>query len=476
MNLPGTPQISGGISKSPLSRKKSSSAARRKPVDTNQAIDNSDEKLSVFEETDFVSFVEKEISFKEELAGNVFQKQLSDHLNRKVGQLFDGIREEIESTNRRLGHAASMYIPNTLSFEQKISSTSFFYLSRINHAITAIAYQSGLIFALHETTRVREAINEGFSSSLSEISGMGILNDEMKADFSKARHTMESGLISNVVKLLIVDLDKSVVQPTIDAAKGLAERYQLADLDFTTLLFEKYTKQAFGKPKHSPSKSIQSAIEGGDASVFNIQPHKGPSVELYLANENKLPSIEHWFECSGNNFTLLSVQKNRHVKLSACLHGDLDQGEIDAIEILLQRFVLLSDVYYVSRVAKAFSIAVSNGYNGEELVAYLLDGHRKLYRKNINIYHDVATSVNRKRADDSFRELPQLEVFVQNLYQLMVFCRELGIQESDQFVIDILDTLTSYDDRQNFEFFRSQFSGRFVTDHLVMGINEAGGF
>ena len=127
-------------------------------------------------------------------------------------------------------------------------------------------------------------------------------------------------------------------------------------------------------------------------------------------------------------------------------------------------------------MAKAFSIAVNHGYSGDELVAYLLDGHRKLYQKNINIYHDVATSLNRTGTDDSFRELSQLEVFVQNLYKLMVFSRELGIQDSDQFVVDIIDTLTRYDDRQNFEFFRSEFSGRFVTEHLVTGINEAGGF
>ena len=473
MNLPGTSQITGRASNLPASKNKSRVATRKKLNETSQAADIIDENLLLVDDSSTYSFIEKESTFKEQLAGNVFQKQLSDHLNRKVGQLFDGIRAEIEKTNRRMALTAPMYDSKQGSFEQKILRTSFFYLSRINHAITTIAYQSDLSYALHEVKRVQEAIDAGFSSSISEISGLGILNNEMGVSFSKAKLGMESGLMGNVSKALIADLEAPLSKNDSQAINELSSTYQLSDSKFIASLLSKYRQEFIGKPAYSESEHIQEAIKTGNISVFNVQPLTGQGIQLYLANENKLPVAEKWFKQSSGRLKQLFVQKNHHVKLIAGVQGELEQIELDALHDLLQKFLNLGNSYFVNRIDRAYSAAIGHGYSGEELAAYVMDEHRKLYRKNIGIYQAVATNLNQRNTEVDLEELVRLEAFIHELCELMCFSEAFGIQGSDRFVIDILDTVISYDDRQNYDFYRSGHTDGPVIEHLVKGIRES---
>jgi len=474
MNLPSVSQSSGNGRNLPFSKTKPQEIKRRKNIGGAQAAENIDELPFIAEEPLELSFILKERSFKEELAGSVFQKQLSDHLSRKVSQLFDGIRLEVERAERRSALTAPIYDAKSLSFEQKISGISFSYLSRINHAITAIANQGDISYALNEAGRAFEAIDEGFSSTLAEIKGLGILNPDMETSFFRAKSTMESGLLVNATKVLAGGTKQTLPSSGVAATNKLLEDYQLRDSVFTSLLLSRYNTDYHEEPTFSRDEKIRTSIESGEIAVINMQAVTGESIAIYLANENSNPLADKWFREADVIVENISVQRHRYVKLLAGFGAHLAESESGAVRQLLNRFVMLGDSYFTNHIGLAYLAAENYGYSSDELAAYLMDRHRKLYRKNIDAYHDVASSLAQASDAGDVGELGQLEAFVQQLYGLMSVAQEFGINDSDEFVSSVLSTVISYDGRQNYDFYRSDFGSRGVVSNLIKGIREAG--
>lgn len=474
MNLPSVSQSAGNGRNLPVSKTKPQETKRRKHIRGSQAAESVDELPSIAEESLELSFIVKERSFKEELAGSVFQKQLSDHLSRKVSQLFDGIRLEVERAERRSALTAPIYDTKSLSFGQKISGIAFSYLSRINHAITTIANHGDVSYALNEADRVFEAIDEGFSSTLAEIQELGILNPDMETSFNQAKSTMESGLLINATKVLSVGAEQTVSSSDAAATNKLIRSYQLRDSVFTSLLLSRYNTDYREEPTLSRDKKIRACIETGEIAVINMQAVTGESIAIYLANENNHPLAEKWFREADVIAEHVSVQRNRYVKLLAGFGTHLEESEFDAVRQLLNRFVRLGDSYFTHHIGLAYLSAENYGYSSDELAAYLMDSHRKLYRKNIDIYHDVASGLAQTSGAGDAGELGQLEAFVQQLYGVMSVAQEFGIKNSDEFVSSVLSTVISYDGRQNYDFYRPDFDSRGAVSNLIKGIRDVG--
>lgn len=475
MNLPSVSPSTGNGRNLPISKTKPQEVKRRKHIRGSQRAENVDELPSIIaEESLELSFVLKERSFKEELAGNVFRKQLSDHLSRKVSQLFDGIRLEVERAERGSAFAAPIYDAKFLSFGQKISGIAFSYLSRINHAITTIANHGGVSDALGEADRVFEAIDEGFSSTLAEIQELGILNPDMETSFNQAKSTMESGLLTNATKVLAGGVEQTESSTDAAAVNKLVGNYKLRDSVFTSLLLSRYSADYREEPSFSRDKTILACIESGEIAVINMQAVTGETIAIYLANENNYPLAEKWFREDDVIAEYVSVRRNRYVKLLAGFEADLGANESDAVRQILNRFVRLGDAYFTHRIGLAYLSAENYGYSSDELAAYLMDSHRKLYRKNIDIYHDVASGLAQTRGAGDVGELGQLEAFVQQLCGLMSVAEEFGIKNSDEFVGSVLLTIISYDERQNYDYYRSDFDNKEAIDNLIAGIRGVG--
>ncbi|MBL4608769.1 MAG: hypothetical protein JKY01_13210 [Pseudomonadales bacterium] len=476
MSLLNTTQISGNGANLPVSRAKTTGSKRRKLVKKSQALENIENLSPILEESVKPSFISKESTFKEQLAGSVFQKQLSEHLSRKVSQLFDGIRDEIDKAERRRAITAPMYDAKSLSFEQTILDVSFSYLSRINHAITAIANQGDFSYALNEASRVFEAIDNGFSSTVVEIKELGIFNSDMASSFSMAKSTMENGLLKNATKVL--EADTAFIKPDAGIrakpSKPTFDSLKLSDSEFKARLLSRYNTNSYQESPFSYDEKIHAGIEAENITIVTMQAVTGESVDIYLANEVNVPLAEKWFYQSEKIVESILIQRNRYVKLLAGFSSHLEGSEIDAVRHLLHRFVQLGDGYFINRIGQSYLAAESYGYSNGELAAYLMDGHRKLYRKNIDVYHHISRDLVKTNNSENVDELDLLEGFVQELNDLMFVSKEFGIKEGDEFVASVLQTIISYDGRGDYNFYRSDIDSAEVIDCLIKGLREVG--
>lgn len=464
MNITGN--VLGGGSQGKLPIAATRAGRRRDAHGALQVIDSLSEVPIVLDSSMEIALLSREPGFREQLAGLVFDKHLVEQFQEKLSHIFDSISRDVDKNNRRMALTAPLYLQSQGSFKQRIHSIAFRYLSRINHEITKSAQRESVNIVLNKACRVYDAIDQSYAVTTRELTTMGIASEDMLNTFSTTQTLMENDVIETAAHVLDDDFTKGAVkdQARIDTVK-IKQHYQLDEHHFFTKVVQYFTKV---RAQQQSSNAFYKTKGLENIAEIQMQALEGAGITLCLLNEFDQPLVENFFaeKCSLNH--VWSVQKHRHVKILAGFRGELTPDETAAVMRLLDKFLVIEDLYFNHRVKHAYSNALDNGYDHQEIIAFVFDPHRKAHKRNMHIYQSIAESDDAEVKYDE--NLHQIDLFTEKLAELMMLSEQFGIKQSDNFVEQMLVSLASFDKRKDYDYYQSPLSDQVVLSKLLAAI------
>jgi len=464
MNVTGN--VVGGRSQGKLPVVATRAGRRRDANGALQAVDSLGEIPIVLDSSMEIALLSREPGFKEQLAGLVFDKHLVEQFQEKLSHIFDSISRDVDKNNRRMALTAPLYSQSQGSFKQKIHSIAFRYLTRINHEITKSAQQESVNIVLNKACRVYDAIDQSYAVTTQELTTLGIANEDMLNTFSSTQTLMENDVIETAAHILDDDFTKDAVKDKtrMDVVK-IKQHYQLDEHRFFTKVVQYFTKE---RAQQQTSNAFYKTKGLKHIAEIQMQPLEGAGITLCLLNEFDQPLVENFFAEKYSLNHVWSVQKHRHVKILAGLRGELTPDETAAVVTLLEKFLVIEDLYFNHRVKYAYSNALDNGYDHQEIIAFAFDPHRKVHKRNMHIYQSIAESDDVEIKYDE--NLHQIDLFTEKLAELMTLSEQFGIKQSDDFVEQMLVSLASFDKRKDYDYYQSPLSDQVVLSKLLGAI------
>ena len=128
---------------------------------------------------------------------------------------------------------------------------------------------------------------------------------------------------------------------------------------------------------------------------FNLTTADGDTVTI---NASRASSVSAYNNTDGNQ-GLSITQGNQQQQFSFAIDGELDDGEIEAINDLMQQVMSLSEQFYNGDTGEAYEAALAMDYDSTEITSYALQLKQTESYEVAAIYDEVAPSTFSPAAD-----------------------------------------------------------------------------
>ncbi len=222
---------------------------------------------------------------------------------------------------------------------------------------------------------------KGFAEAKEKIEALGFLSAEVEEDINKTYDLVVDG---------VEDLRERFVNgndPTTDEDDNGVDQYS----DVQKLTDAAALSASYGQVSYGQVNSFKFEVETADGDVVTIQ---AKSKDMYHA-EYRAGSFNNGYSAGAfEQFSSFSSQSSRfHLQVN----GELDEGELQALDQLLAKVEDLSADFFAGDLDSAMQQALNLGYNTEEIVGYSLNLHQVEVQKVAVAYQEVtpaATSIN----------------------------------------------------------------------------------
>ena len=186
-----------------------------------------------------------------------------------------------------------------------------------------------------------EGFKKGFSQAQEQLQGLGLLSDAVANDINETYERVLGGI-------------ESLREKYLDANKPLDDELANEDTGSVT-------------PQASSSTSLQGFSQYSYAQrntfSFELETTDGDKVVIQASAQEAFVLEQRAYSGQYNN----SSQFNLRVK------GELDEGELSAINDLLAQVNQLSDQFFSGNVEEAFNEALNVGYDSGEIAGFALN-------------------------------------------------------------------------------------------------------
>jgi hypothetical protein len=129
--------------------------------------------------------------------------------------------------------------------------------------------------------------------------------------------------------------------------------------------------------------------------TFNLTTADGDTVTINANRSSSSSAYSH----QGEQSRLDMTQESQQQQFSFAVDGDLDDGEIEAINHLMQQVMSLSEQFYNGDIGEAYQAALDMDYDSTEITSYALQLKQTESYEVAAIYEEIAPSAFSPSAD-----------------------------------------------------------------------------
>jgi len=232
-------------------------------------------------------------------------------------------------------------------------------------------------------SQARSGVERGFGEALEQIEKLGLMTDELSEDIDQSFEKVNAGiddLITNYVVTQSVDSDSD----SEETAPVAANQNQVTEQEEVATQVEAPSVQNRGISAGyssfnalSESAAIQITTQDGDVVSFNL--------------EQIQASFERG-ELSGDRFGFESTQMAGQYasgNYSYSVDGELDEGEIEALNQLMVQIEGMSDQFFSGDFQGAFQSAMELGFDSQEIAGFSVNLSQTSIQQ-VSAYQQVA--------------------------------------------------------------------------------------
>lgn len=138
------------------------------------------------------------------------------------------------------------------------------------------------------------------------------------------------------------------------------------------------------------SISAAERYESAESFSLKLRTQDGDKISIQFASSDSIQSSLGYFnDGEGSDATVFSVDRNQSSNFQFSVKGDLDEGELDAIQNLIQDISLIADDFFDGDVQAAFQQASSFEMDKSELASMNLTLKRSEQYSSVAAYQQV---------------------------------------------------------------------------------------
>lgn len=197
-----------------------------------------------------------------------------------------------------------------------------------------------------------EGFKKGFAEAKEKIEALGMLNPTVEENINETHDLVIAG---------IDDLNARLIDGEKASSENDSSNQNASKLKEPTL------SASFGQVSHAKSNSLHFEVETADGDIVTIS---AKSKDVYAA-EYRAGSFDNGQQ--SGYFEEFSNQSYQSSRFDMNVVGELDDGELAALDSLLAKVEDLSADFFSGDLDSAFNQALNLGYDSEELVGYSLN-------------------------------------------------------------------------------------------------------
>lgn len=248
-------------------------------------------------------------------------------------------------------------------------------------------------------SQAQQGVNQGIDEALSELEELSLLNEELTTGIEKSR---------NLIQEAIIKLQEELLPPAIKESEKGDEVNTLA------------TSVSNVASTYSAQSINERFISNNNSSDLTITTADGDKVTIKFSNLNEKYSLE---SASAEEYERFDASY-KEVNFSYTLEGELDDGEIAAIDDLIKQISALEKEFFHGDINKAYEKAQTLGINDEELTGFTLDLQQTQTVYASKQYQEVSALADQNQVDPG-KEIKQLLAFMESLNKLQEKSQEV---------------------------------------------------
>jgi len=202
----------------------------------------------------------------------------------------------------------------------------------------------------------REGVAKGYAEATDMLDGMGLLSEELETDIAASRSIVDNSLAS------LSNLENYLTQNDPD---DVAESQRLTVTELVSAAMPSAGGSAVSSSSASSSVSNYSSAASSNTFSLEVQTRDGDTVTVYYEQNNAME------EYSSNGRYSFSAMQDQAFSFS--VDGELDDGEMEALNGLFEQVESLSNQFFAGNMGAAIKEAMDLGYDSSELASFSLD-------------------------------------------------------------------------------------------------------
>jgi len=226
-------------------------------------------------------------------------------------------------------------------------------------------------------SQARSGVERGFGEALEQIEKIGLMTDELSEDIGQSFDKINVGidnLITQYVEAERVETENVATQPIVSDSEEAAE---VTQTESSNVQNQGVSAGYSSFSSLSENAAIQITTQDGDVVSFNL--------------EQIQASFERG-ELSGDRFGFESTQMAGQYasgSYSYSVDGELDEGEIEALNQLMVQIEGMSDQFFSGDFQGAFQSAMELGFDSQEIAGFTVNLSQTSIQQ-VSAYQQVA--------------------------------------------------------------------------------------
>ena len=256
---------------------------------------------------------------------------------------------EVHFSGARFSQTAAPYLPTfePPSADEVANNVLSFIENRIKQESDSGASPERINDLL---SQARSGVERGFGEALEQIEKIGLMTEDLSEEIDQSFKTINTGiddLITEYVVTSPVDVEDSDDEPALINQNSSAEQDRMITQEDSSKIQSRGVSARYSEFNAlSESAAIQITTQDGDIVSFNLE-------QMQASFERGETSGQY---ASGS--------------YSYSVDGDLDEGEIDALNQLMVQIEGMSDQFFSGDFQGAFQSAMELGFDSQEIAEF----------------------------------------------------------------------------------------------------------
>ncbi len=218
--------------------------------------------------------------------------------------------------------------------------------------------------------QAQKGVDQGFGEAREQIKSLGLMNEELGSEIDKSYELIGKGLEGFKEKYLAEGSATQVMPSPANLAPSANASAETA----ASAPAEGQTAKTKGQPLPGAYRFGVSAFSGqSSSSAIEITTRDGDKIKIQASTLSASFAELRHRESSGSTATRLSAGQIESASFGLSVEGELDEGELTALQDLLAQVQELSDQFFSGDFQGAFERAMQLGYDGNEIADFSLN-------------------------------------------------------------------------------------------------------